>query len=157
MILTHEMFEAGRSDAGGHNLAQLKALGVPLPARGWPKTGWVRRLIGSTVTLEQYAEFLHLRGNKRERAQREVLPIGIAKDREINFDRPRLKESNVGTAVIADRFIAGESVAQLAEDYGVPMSEIEKALRFEVRLKDRGPSAEDFANGIFEESGRDLS
>lgn len=164
MKLTHKEIEAGRSDAGGFNLAQIKALGFPLPARGWPKAGWPKQLMAMEVSAEQYAEFLSLRGNKKERARRS-LPHGIARDSEINFDQPRLKESNVGTSVIARRFMAGESVAILAEDYGVPMSEIETALRFELtRRADettarsvRYDSPEALANELFEQNGRDLS
>jgi hypothetical protein len=39
-------------------------------------------------------------------------------DPRIEFGRPVLKSSAVPTAVIADRYKAGESIADLAEDYG---------------------------------------
>lgn len=70
MKLTHEQIEAGRSDAGGFNLAQLKALGFPLPPKGWPRSGWPKLLMAMEVTPAQYAEFLNLRGSKREQAAR---------------------------------------------------------------------------------------
>ncbi len=74
MKLTKQQFEAGRSDAGGYNLAQLKAIGVPMPDCGWPKAGWPARLIGSEVSDAQYQHFLALRGNKRQRAAKETVP-----------------------------------------------------------------------------------
>lgn len=60
MRLTYEMIQAGRSKAGGFRLVQLKVLGLELPARGWPKTGWIQRLIGREVSQDSYSEFLDL-------------------------------------------------------------------------------------------------
>lgn len=67
MILTKEQFIAGKSDAGGYNIAQLRAIGLEMPAKGWPKSGWPSRLIGRNVTDEQYAAFLSLRGKNKKR------------------------------------------------------------------------------------------
>ena len=38
------------------------------------------------------------------------------------------------TAVISDRFMAGDSVAEMAQDYGVAETDIDEALRFTQRL-----------------------
>lgn len=70
MILTHELMEAGRSGAGAFNLSQLRALGVELPEKGWPPSGWPRKLLGKEISQERYDAFISLRGNKRERAAR---------------------------------------------------------------------------------------
>ncbi len=67
MKLTTQLIEAGRSERGGFNLAQLKAIGVPLPARGWPATGWLKRMEGVEVSSEAYSRYLELRGAKRTR------------------------------------------------------------------------------------------
>jgi uncharacterized protein (DUF433 family) len=44
-----------------------------------------------------------------------------------------LKSSAVPTAVIADRYKAGESIADLAEDYGEEPLNIEEAVRCELQ------------------------
>lgn len=49
------------------------------------------------------------------------------------FGRPILKVSAVPTAVIADRYKAGESIADLAEDYGETALNIEEAVRCELQ------------------------
>jgi uncharacterized protein (DUF433 family) len=46
------------------------------------------------------------------------------------FGRPTLAGSGIRTQVIVDRINAGESVADLAEDYGLPQSQIQDALVF---------------------------
>jgi uncharacterized protein (DUF433 family) len=49
----------------------------------------------------------------------------------IAFGKPVLVGVGVPTAVIADRINAGESVAELARDYGCESSEIQEAIRYE--------------------------
>lgn len=72
MKMTQAMFDAGRSEAGGYNLKQISTVLADMPERGWPKTGWPARIVGSEVTFEQYRQFMELRGNKKERAARDV-------------------------------------------------------------------------------------
>lgn len=50
------------------------------------------------------------------------------------FGRPILAEAGVTTAVIQDRFLAGDSPGEMADDYRVDESSILEALRFEQRL-----------------------
>ena len=55
-------------------------------------------------------------------------------DPRVEFGRPVLKGSAAPTAVIAaDRYKAGESVADLAEDYGEDPLNIEEAIRCELQ------------------------
>ena len=57
VMLTTDLVDAGMSDRGGFNRAQVEALGVK-----WPlKAGWRRGLIGKVVTSEAYQRFLALR------------------------------------------------------------------------------------------------
>ena len=51
----------------------------------------------------------------------------------MEFGRPVLKLSAVPTAVIADRYKAGESIAALADDYGEEPLNIEEAVRCELQ------------------------
>jgi uncharacterized protein (DUF433 family) len=58
-------------------------------------------------------------------------PRIVVIDPEMAFGRPALAHSGTPTDVIADRFRAGESIGELSQDYGRPVSEIEEALRCE--------------------------
>lgn len=49
----------------------------------------------------------------------------------ISFGRPILKDSGIPTAIIAERFYAGDSIDELAEDYDRPKAEIEEAIRYQ--------------------------
>ena len=55
----------------------------------------------------------------------------IAIDPNIAFGRPVIVRAGVSTAAIADRIDAGETVAELAADYGLTAAEIEQAVLFE--------------------------
>ena len=68
----------------------------------------------------------------RERKSKE--PKAIVIDPYISFGRPVLIGTGIATSVIAQRYKAGESIAELAEDYGRSMSEIEEAIRCELWL-----------------------
>ena len=49
--------------------------------------------------------------------------------------RPVLAGTGIATAVIAERYKAGESTAELAQDYGREQAEIEEAMRCERKLE----------------------
>lgn len=59
-------------------------------------------------------------------------PKYIVMDPLVSFGRPVLAGSGIPTSVIADRYKAGESMDQLASDYGRARSEIEEAIRCEL-------------------------
>ena len=62
-------------------------------------------------------------------------PRIIVIDPHISFGRPVLAGTGIATTVIAQRYKAGESIAELAEDYGRSRSEIEEAIRCELWLE----------------------
>jgi uncharacterized protein (DUF433 family) len=68
----------------------------------------------------------------RERNPEE--PRAIVIDPYVSFGRPVLAGTGIATTVIAQRYKAGESIAELAEDYGRSRSEIEEAIRCELWL-----------------------
>ena len=55
----------------------------------------------------------------------------IAIDPKIAFGRPVVLRAGVSTGVIADRIDAGESVSELADDYGLSAEEVEQAVLYE--------------------------
>jgi uncharacterized protein (DUF433 family) len=62
-------------------------------------------------------------------AETAARPIAI--DPRIAFGRPIVARKSISTQVIADRIDAGESVAELASDYGLEPTEIEEAVLYE--------------------------
>ena len=60
-------------------------------------------------------------------------PRTIVIDPKLAFGRPVLSSAAVRTDIIVDRFRAGDSLAEMAKDYGVDEKDIEEALRFEQR------------------------
>ncbi len=60
-------------------------------------------------------------------------PKAIVIDPHLSFGRPVLSSVAIRTDVIVGRFRAGDSVAEMAKDYGIDEEEIEEALRFEQR------------------------
>ncbi len=101
-------------------LAMRDLIGLHLQRVEWDKEGFVARLYPFTRSHATPAE---------EAAQ----PRAVTMDPRIEFGRPVLKSSAVPTAVIADRYKAGESIADLAEDYGEEPINIEEAVRCELQ------------------------
>ncbi len=60
-------------------------------------------------------------------------PRAVLVDPARSFGRPVLASALVRTEVIGQRFAAGDSIAEMADDYGVSAQDIEEALRFEQR------------------------
>ena len=58
ILLTKERLYRGGTSGCGFNRFQLEVLGVEYP----PRKGWIRRLVGTEMTLEQYAKFVSLQG-----------------------------------------------------------------------------------------------
>lgn len=63
-------------------------------------------------------------------------PRLISIDPRHGFGRPVVSGTNIPTFVLAERFKAGESHGQLAEDYGIEIEKVEEALRYELRLSE---------------------
>jgi uncharacterized protein (DUF433 family) len=70
--------------------------------------------------------YLFTRGNDLKKQ-----PKAVVIDPRISFGRPVLSGTGISTSLIAERFWAGESVEELAEDYGLTLSQIQEAIRCE--------------------------
>ena len=67
-----------------------------------------------------------------------AVPKGaVVIDPRLAFGRPALTKAGVTTEVIADRFIAGDQPAEMAEDYRVEVADIMEAIRFELEHQRR--------------------
>ena len=68
---------------------------------------------------------------KRDLSEPKVIVI----DPHISYGRPVLVGTGIPTAIVAERYKAGESIDELAEDYGRSRNEIEEAIRCELWLE----------------------
>jgi uncharacterized protein (DUF433 family) len=62
-------------------------------------------------------------------------PRVIAIDPYVSFGRPVLVGTGLTTAIIAERYKAGESIEELAHDYARPPRDIQEAIRCELETK----------------------
>jgi uncharacterized protein (DUF433 family) len=69
----------------------------------------------------------------RKRAPEE--PRSVVIDPFISFGKPVLAGTGIPTAIVAERYKAGESVGQLSADYGRSDLDIEEAIRCELELE----------------------
>lgn len=132
-LLHHEMLTDGRDlfveaaglrdviNASRHGqLAMRDLIELHLRRVEWDTDGFVARLYPFTRSRRSVAE---------DASQ----PRVVTMDPRVEFGRPILKGSAVPTAVIADRYKAGESIADLADDYGEDPLNIEEAVRCELQ------------------------
>lgn len=52
-------------------------------------------------------------------------------DPDISFGQPVLAGTRVKTAILTDRFIAGDSITEIAKDFDVTIEQVEEAIRWE--------------------------
>jgi len=69
----------------------------------------------------------------RKRAAEE--PKAVVIDPSLSFGRPVLAGTGIPTALVAERYKGGDSVEELAADYGRQRLEIEEAIRCELQLE----------------------
>jgi uncharacterized protein (DUF433 family) len=62
-------------------------------------------------------------------------PKTVVIDPRVSFGRPVLVGTGVRTAIVAERYKAGESIEDLAKDYGRGRLDIEEAIRCELTLE----------------------
>lgn len=84
------------------------------------------------VERDQIGAPIRLYPFTRERKPDE--PRIVVIDPSISFGRPVLVGTGIATTIIAQRYKAGESIEELAEDYGRSRSDIEEAIRCELWL-----------------------
>ncbi len=61
-------------------------------------------------------------------------PKIISLDPRVRFGRPVIVGTSIPTEEVAERFRAGDTCGQIADEYGRPSREIEEAIRCELRL-----------------------
>lgn len=58
----------------------------------------------------------------------------VVLDPTVNFGRPCIGRLGVGTEVLAKRFFSGETVSDIAQDYGATVEEVEESVRWHERV-----------------------
>lgn len=85
---------------------------------------WLRRIDrDSANTAVQFYPFT--------RSGTDEQPKVVVIDSRISFGRPVMRGTGIRTEVVWERYMAGESTAELADDYGLEPSKIEEAIRAE--------------------------
>ena len=79
--------------------------------------------------------FLFTRKSPQDQHAARRQPRVISIDPAVAFGRAVIAGSRVSTAEVADRYKAGDSIMDLADDYGRTAPEIEEAIRCELDLK----------------------
>lgn len=87
-----------------------------------------RDVAGIPVKLYPFTRKRDLQGLKEE-------PKAVVIDPQVSFGRPVLAGTGIATAVVAERYKAGESVDDLTDDYGLERLQIEEAIRCELSLE----------------------
>lgn len=65
----------------------------------------------------------------------DACPKTIVMDPAVAFGRPVVDGTRVATTMIFDRYSGGESLVDIAEDYGLDVSAVEEALRCEIERR----------------------
>lgn len=93
-------------------------------------------LIGSYLRRIEWDEKgLALRLYPFTRKRRPDEPKVIVIDPRISFGRPVLAGTGIRTAIVAERYKAGESIEELAKDYSRERLDIEEAIRCELSVE----------------------
>ena len=92
----------------------------------------LRELLKAHLHRVEHDAAVRLYPFTRKRDLRESKVVVI--DPHISYGRPVLVGTGIPTAVVAERYKAGESIDELAEDYGRPPKDIEEAIRCELWL-----------------------
>jgi uncharacterized protein (DUF433 family) len=96
----------------------------------------MRSLLGADLQrLERDPQGIAIRLYPFTRKRLPDEPRLVVIDPYVSFGRPALTGSGIATAAIAERYKAGESVGELADDYGRDRLEIEEAIRCELQIE----------------------
>ena len=95
----------------------------------------IREVVRAALSrVERGAEGIPVKLYPFTRKAIEDAPAMIVIDPRLSAGRPVIAGTGLATQVIAERYKAGESVRELAYDYGCERAEIEEAIRCEVPL-----------------------
>jgi len=91
-------------------------------------------LVGHLQRVEHDSSGLAIRLYPFTRKRTLDEPRNIVIDPHVSFGRPVVAGTGIATNIIAERYKAGESIDELADDYGCERPQIEEAVRCELAL-----------------------
>jgi len=62
-------------------------------------------------------------------------PRAVVIDPRVSYGRPSIVGTGIPTSIIAERYKAGESIEELAKDYGLQPLQIQEAIRSELAIE----------------------
>lgn len=92
---------------------------------------WMRKWLLLRLERVEVVESVPVRLYPFSRSPAENSPRTIVMDPQIRFGRPTLAGHGIPTDILFQRHQAGDSVAELTEDYGLTAAEVEEAIRYE--------------------------
>jgi uncharacterized protein (DUF433 family) len=95
---------------------------------------WLRKLILRRLERVDVHAGVPMRLYPFSREPADDSPRLIELNPQIRFGHPTVVGRGVPTDVMVERFRAGDSSAELADDYGISTSEVEEAIRYETLL-----------------------
>lgn len=111
----------------------IERLGALIDAgRGGQKV--IRQCVEERLARLEWEDSLVTRLYPFTRLQTTQAPRLVMIDPQYSFGQPVLVNSRVATAVVAERYKAGDSVTHLARDYACQTEEIEEAIRCELEV-----------------------
>lgn len=91
-------------------------------------------LLDSLTRVERDAKKIPIKLFPYTHSVPEDSPTVISMSPTLFSGRPVIDGTGIATAIIADRYKAGDSVSVLADDYGVDISKVEEAIRCELQV-----------------------
>ena len=95
----------------------------------WPLDAVIRNLLRRVHRGRRGIVTYFPRVNDPKIDSDEYFPVVV--DPEVCFGRPTIAGTGIPTDVVADRFLGGDTVKEMAEDYDLSEEQISAALRFE--------------------------
>ena len=94
----------------------------------------MRKIIGEALRrIDRDPEGIPIKLYPFTRASVDAAPSIVVIDPRLSAGRPVISGTGLATQLIAERYKAGESICDLADDYGRGNEEIEEAIRCELR------------------------
>jgi uncharacterized protein (DUF433 family) len=92
---------------------------------------WLRKLVSRRLERVELQADAPVRLYPSTRPAGQDSPRAVVLDPLIRFGRPTVAGRGTPTDILFGRYQAGDSLALLGDDYGIPLEEIEEAIRYE--------------------------
>jgi uncharacterized protein (DUF433 family) len=94
----------------------------------------MRELLAACLERVEYAHGSAIRLFPFTRSGEASEPRLVVIDPAVSFGKPIVAGTGIRTVILAERFDAGESIEELATDYGLDSHQIQEAIRYELAV-----------------------